>query len=171
MRVKSRPTLLKLAINWLAFAWFVKWFWLTCLSFISLQFAHLNLSLAKTITEKSQEEPRLSTLGFYTFEITCLWVGQYQCDCWRPSCKRRKAKNVWSSLLERLPRFTQQTMAMAMTITKTTATTDPMITPGPSTENESKSVTLNVKDYQERKRTEKGRHYTKRGVGVCALLF
>ena len=40
-----------------------------------------------------------------------------------------------------------------------------------STENESKSVTLNVKDYQERKRTERGRHYTKRGERVCALLF
>ena len=62
-------------------------------------------------------------------------------------------------------------MTMAMVLAMATPTTAPMIPHGTPPENESKSLTLNVKDYQERKGTERGRHYTKRGVGVCALLF
>ena len=150
---------LKLAINWLAFSWFVKRFWWTCLSLISLQFAHLKLSFATIITEKGQEEPRLSTLWFYTFEITCLSVGQYQCDCWRPSCERRNAKSVWSLLWEHFPCLKNQTMAMMMMTKTGPPTPSPMVIPWPSTENESKSLTLNGKDYQERRRkTERGRH-------------
>ena len=60
---------------------------------------------------------------------------------------------------------------MRIPITTMPATTSPMLTCGPPTENESKSLTLNVKDYQERRRTtERRRHYTKRGEGVCALF-